>query len=57
MTIVKELRYELLSVFAVFNVHFNMSLFCFTAYEEDMIALFGFEEWCVKGFTGLKQGF
>lgn len=57
MTIVKELRYALLSVSAVFNVNFNMSLFCFTAYEEDMMALFGFEEWCMKGFIGLKQGF
>jgi len=44
MTIVKELRYELLSVSAVFNVNFNMPLFCFTAHEEDMMALFGFEE-------------
>lgn len=57
MTIVKELRYELLTVSAVFNVNFNMSLFCFTAYEEDMMALFGFEEWCVKDFIGLEQGF
>lgn len=54
MTIVKELRYALLSVSAVFNVNFNMSLFCFTAYEEDMMALFGFEEWCMKGFIGLN---
>lgn len=57
MTIVKELRYALLSVSAVFNVNLNMSLFCFTAYEEDMMALFGFEERCMKGFIGLKQGF
>lgn len=57
MTIVKELRYALLSVSAVFHVNFNMSLFCFTDYEEYMMALFGFEDWCMKGFVGLKQGF
>lgn len=56
MTIVKELRYELLSVSAVFNVNFNMSLFCFTACEEDMMALFGFEEWCMNDFNDLKRG-
>lgn len=56
MTIVKQLRYELLSVSAVFNVNFNMSLFCFTACEEDMMALFGFEEWCMNDFNDLKRG-
>lgn len=33
-----------------------MSLFCFTACEEDMMALFGFEEWCLNDFNDLKRG-